>query len=1396
MSGATGPFIQKLFTSRDNFVGASGASGVATYIGQEGRIWWDPVRNNFYYSDGETEGGILIGTGGGGGGATGATGVLGSTGATGAIGYIGTTGATGATGVVGTTGATGATGYIGTTGATGAAGVNGATGATGAAGVNGATGATGSFNGNLTSDINGNGFSISNVGNITANYFSGDGSNLSNLSLTGYAAGNTTEIQFNNGGDFAASANFTFNTTGNVLTVDQIAIPVGTVLQGTAQVTPVIGNLVLNQVLNYSTGPSDTLPSGSYGNPQGVNPPWTVYQMATVPSPSLHVNDLLSGTGVVGGSYVQWVGLSTDTANANIVVTSQTYNPPTIPVPIPTTNIIISRPVTNAGFSVTTGNDTDIVLNPGNNGGITGSIVVAGNIIPIANTLYSLGTPNNRFACAYFGGNTIYIYDGYLGVDQSISAYNGNLIIGGGAGLTVGQFILHGNTIALDNPAEEFNIGTPGASGNLNINRPLTVSDSAGNKTFIVTSDGRTQIDTGIQPANSPGALNIVASNGGYYHNVTSNGGMIHVTGNDGAATRVSLDNFNNGNGTTSFNALVARSARGTAQTPSQLLTGDIIFRIAASGWRSDTGFGGVTAGGATTSFDIVTLEPTSSTNRGSAQRFYNAPLGSNTRSFSAQIDSTGLSFVQPTGSTFDPNIGITFNDNTRQTTAFVPSNVVTYVTTGVGLTGGGTGNIGIDATGVTSVAGTANQVYVNGNVSGGNANGAVTLTLPQNIDSGATLSFANLTVTGTLVANNFTTSGNSIVHDKILNLAYDSTSNSQINGGGIILGNISDPYTVSILYDLPNNSWNTDGAGLTTNDLKAANANIDFLYVQNGGHFGLVNEQLDYPNAYVQVDSNVNSYSQIVSQNHSPGTQASTDLVLVNDIGDDGNHYIDMGINSSNYANADFSSTGPNDGYLFVNQGNLVIGTDTPSKVVNFVAGGTTSNDIIASISNTGISTPGNVSANYFIGDGSHLTGLGSFVGSTGATGHIGSTGATGATGVAGTNGATGATGYIGSTGATGATGATGYRGSTGATGATGIAGNNGSTGATGVAGTNGATGATGAAGSNGSNGATGATGYVGTTGATGATGVVGTTGATGATGYIGTTGATGATGTIGTTGATGATGYLGATGATGATGPIAGSNTQIIFNDSNSPNGSANLTFNKSTNVLTVNGNISTTNFTAAGTSNLGNVGNVFITGGSANNILLTNGSGNLSWSSIGSVNGVGGNQLVYVLNASYSLTSLKNTLQSLFGLTNGVTLASNTRYQYELVFNMQFNKAGVLTYALALGSGVAVAQHNYQAEANQTNTLTGYGAGITMMSQNATGATITTGTAIGDTTNGYGHYIVRGTIDVTTGGNVNFMISQDQNTPTWSTLTGSYIKLLPLGAIGANTADGTWS
>jgi len=109
--------------------------------------------------------------------------------------------------------------------------------------------------------------------------------------------------------------------------------------------------------------------------------------------------------------------------------------------------------------------------------------------------------------------------------------------------------------------------------------------------------------------------------------------------------------------------------------------------------------------------------------------------------------------------------------------------------------------------------------------------------------------------------------------------------------------------------------------------------------------------------------------------------------------------------------------------------------------------------------------------------------------------------------------------------------------------------------------------------------------------------------------------------------------------------------------------------------------------------------------------------------------------------------------------------------------------------------LNGGAVVAQHNYQAIGNKSATLAGYTAGVTMMSINLTGVTIVAAQDIQDI-NVYGHTVIRGIIDVTTAGSVNFMISQDQNTPTWSVLTGSYIKLMPLGAIGANTADGTWS
>jgi len=114
--------------------------------------------------------------------------------------------------------------------------------------------------------------------------------------------------------------------------------------------------------------------------------------------------------------------------------------------------------------------------------------------------------------------------------------------------------------------------------------------------------------------------------------------------------------------------------------------------------------------------------------------------------------------------------------------------------------------------------------------------------------------------------------------------------------------------------------------------------------------HNMIVDESLrvgigDFPivgDSVAQFGGTVDSYLQVNLQNHSSGTNASGDYIVTADIGDDSNYYVDLGINSSNYSNPDFSITGPLDAYLYANSANLTIGTATASSAILFHAGGT----------------------------------------------------------------------------------------------------------------------------------------------------------------------------------------------------------------------------------------------------------------------------------------------------------------------------------------------------------------------------------------------------------------------------------------------------------------------
>lgn len=193
---------------------------------------------------------------------------------------------------------------------------------------------------------------------------------------------------------------------------------------------------------------------------------------------------------------------------------------------------------------------------------------------------------------------------------------------------------------------------------------------------------------------------------------------------------------------------------------------------------------------------------------------------------------------------------------------------------------------------------------------------------------------------------------------------------------------------------------------------------------------------------------------------------------------------------------------------------------------------------------------------------------------------------------GTQGRDGDTGATGLTGSTGLQGATGQgiQGLVGSTGLTGSTGPQGNGGLTGSTGPQGIQGLVGATGNV--------AGATGFRGATGFSGATGFTGATGSQGTQGFIGATGnVAGATGFTGATGVQGTNGLTGSTGFTGATGPVAGFDTQILYNDNGVAAGATGFYYFKSTNRIGIN----TSN--PSSTFHLHNVG-----GGSNNGISVT--------------------------------------------------------------------------------------------------------------------------------------------------------------------------------------------
>ena len=135
----------------------------------------------------------------------------------------------------------------------------------------------------------------------------------------------------------------------------------------------------------------------------------------------------------------------------------------------------------------------------------------------------------------------------------------------------------------------------------------------------------------------------------------------------------------------------------------------------------------------------------------------------------------------------------------------------------------------------------------------------------------------------------------------------------------------------------------------------------------------------IQFPDAPVKAFSNVDSYSQFVQQNLNNGTGASSDFVATSDDGTDSVYYIDMGINSSTFAQDYWfpGSNGAHTGYLYVagydaagpstgNVGNLIIGST--NGVVKTFVGNTTDANVVTTVSEGLLTVAGNVTAGNLI--------------------------------------------------------------------------------------------------------------------------------------------------------------------------------------------------------------------------------------------------------------------------------------------------------------------------------------------------------------------------------------------------------------------------------------------
>jgi hypothetical protein len=280
-------------------------------------------------------------------------------------------------------------------------------------------------------------------------------------------------------------------------------------------------------------------------------------------------------------------------------------------------------------------------------------------------------------------------------------------------------------------------------------------------------------------------------------------------------------------------------------------------------------------------------------------------------------------------------DIGAVANDGTgdplRTAFGYVNNNFSNIWTTGVAnsniqfdgnriLTTNTNGNLVLAPNGIGKVQANVDIVpNANNTLSLGSLTRQWNTVYAQNLAVGGNVEFNDLTVDGNLTVTGNTIQIGSASNAWTTNIGLAVIGNLSVTGtvnASNVFANLATANNISFIQDLFGKTGTFTGDTRGDNSIYAGVP----LFTSLGS------------DVVAQFSGNVDAYTQFNFQNGNAGPQASGDYVITADNGNDITHFVNLGMTGSGWDGSQPNSLGnrlgPNDGYLYVQDGDMVIGT------------------------------------------------------------------------------------------------------------------------------------------------------------------------------------------------------------------------------------------------------------------------------------------------------------------------------------------------------------------------------------------------------------------------------------------------------------------------------------